>query len=118
MRGLSSERHYSQPVWVTTLAGVSQLRALACWRSLKKHPSRLFPLDEVGVFIQSVTDRKAAEWRKHIWKMHSLSYIHQPAACFVELKTETKGHARELDIQQPCCCVYGVSVPGEFRLRF
>ena len=23
MRGLSSERHYSQPVWVTTLAGVS-----------------------------------------------------------------------------------------------
>lgn len=81
--------------------------------SLEKHPSRLFPLDEVGVFIQSVTDRKAAQWRKHIWKLLIELYT-SASGVFLGTEYGDQKLRPRVDIQQPCCCVYGVSVPGEF----
>lgn len=92
-----------------TLASGSALMA-----SLGQHPARLFQVDEFGHFVAAVLDPKShAHHRREI--MTQLTTLWSSADTLV-VGTEyanQKDRPRK-DIQEPCACVYGSTVPLTF----
>lgn len=92
-----------------TLASGSALMA-----SLGQHPARLFQIDEFGHFVAAVLDPKShAHHRREI--MTQLTTLWSSADTLV-VGTEyanQKDRPRK-DIQEPCACVYGSTVPLTF----
>lgn len=81
--------------------------------SLERHPCRLFLLDEMGKFIKSVTGLRTASHREEIWTNLTELYTSAGGVYLGAEYSDQKLRPR-IDIMQPCCGVYGVTVPGSF----
>jgi hypothetical protein len=81
--------------------------------ALKIHPCRLFQLDEFGRFLGAVNSRRAPAYKTEIWtNLMKLS----TSASGVLLGSEYADQTAKprVDITQPCCGIYGTTVPGTF----
>jgi hypothetical protein len=96
------------------LGGETLASGSAVMTSVAQHPVRLFQVDEFGHFIAAVLDPKThAHHRREI--MTNLTTLWSSASEVV-LGTEyanAKDRPR-IDIQQPCVCLYGSTVPQTF----
>jgi hypothetical protein len=81
--------------------------------SLERHPCRLFLLDEMGKFVKSVAGAKASPWREEIWTNLTELYTSSGSVYLGSEYADQKDRPR-VDIIQPCCSIYGVTVPGAF----
>jgi hypothetical protein len=81
--------------------------------SLERHPCRLFLLDEMGKFVGSVTGPKVASHREEIWTNLTELFTSASGVYLGSEYSDQKLRPR-IDIVQPCCSVYGVTVPGPF----
>jgi Bifunctional DNA primase/polymerase, N-terminal/Primase C terminal 2 (PriCT-2)/Protein of unknown function (DUF3987) len=95
------------------LGGEELASGSALLTSLSKHPSRLFQIDEMGKFLASVNNKKASPHKLEIWTNLTKLYT---SAGGVYLGTEyaNQEDRPRVDIKQPCCSVYGVTVPEVF----
>jgi Protein of unknown function (DUF3987) len=81
--------------------------------SLERHPCRLFLLDEMGKFIKSVTGPRVASHREEIWTYLTELYTSANSRFLGSEYSDQKLRPR-IDIVQPCCSIYGVTVPSVF----
>lgn len=81
--------------------------------SIERHPCRLFLLDEMGKFVRSVTGFKAPAHREEIWTILTELYTSAGSVYLGAEYADQKLRPR-VDIREPCCSIYGVTVPGPF----
>lgn len=79
--------------------------------SLERHPCRVFLLDEMGRFVKSVTGPRVASHREEIWTNLTELYTSAGSIYLGAEYSDQKLRPR-IDIVQPCCSIYGVTVPG------
>lgn len=95
------------------LGGEEIASGSALLTSLKRHPCRLFQIDELGKFLGSVSGKKGSQHKADAWTNLTKLYT---SAGGVYLGTEyaDQDTRPRVDIQQPCAALYGVTVPGTF----
>lgn len=83
---------------------------------LSKSPNFVYPIDEVGFMLSSVTDKKKAP--KHLTdiignftEMYSLANETFFGTSYADQSDQ--GKPRQV-IEQPCLCLFGVTTPGSF----
>ena len=77
-----------------------------------RHNCRVYMIDEIGHFIGGVTDRRAAQHRSDI--LPKLTVLWSSASTYMagrELAEQRDESAHRMDVDQPCVCVYGSTVP-------
>ncbi|HEV7266172.1 MAG TPA: bifunctional DNA primase/polymerase [Falsiroseomonas sp.] len=81
--------------------------------SLQLHPARLFQLDEFGQFLKLVLSPRAPFHKAAIWseltKLYTSAAEPYIGAEYADQKTKPR-----VTIEQPCACLWGVTVPGPF----
>jgi hypothetical protein len=81
--------------------------------SLQLHPARLFQLDEFGQFLKLVLAPRAPFHKAAIWseltKLYTSAAEPYIGAEYADQKTKPR-----VTIEQPCACLWGVTVPGPF----
>lgn len=81
--------------------------------SLQLHPARLFLLDEFGQFVKLVLAPRAPFHKAAIWseltKLYTSAAEPYIGAEYADQKTRPR-----VTIEQPCACLWGVTVPGPF----
>lgn len=81
--------------------------------SLKKHPCRLFQLDEIGKFIAECTNKNASPHKKEIWKNFTVLYT-SAGSMMVGTEYANQAERPRENIEEPCASIYGVTVPETF----
>ncbi len=81
--------------------------------SLQLHPARLFQVDEFGQFLRLVLNPRAPIHKSAIWAELTKLYTSAADPYIGAEYADQKARPRST-IQQPCACVWGVSVPGPF----
>lgn len=77
-----------------------------------RHNCRVYMIDEIGHFIGGVTDRRAAQHRSDI--LPKLTVLWSSASTYMagrELAEQRDESSHRMDVDQPCVCVYGSTVP-------
>ncbi len=77
-----------------------------------RHNCRVYMIDEIGHFIGGVIDRRAAQHRSDI--LPKLTVLWSSASTYMagrELAEQRDESAHRMDVDQPCVCVYGSTVP-------
>ena len=81
--------------------------------SLQRHPARLFQVDEFGQFLKLVLGPRAPAHKAAIWseltKLYTSAAEPYIGAEYADQKTRPR-----VTIEQPCACIWGVTVPGPF----
>lgn len=81
--------------------------------SLQHHPVRLFQLDEFGQFLKLVLAPRAPAHKAAIWT--ELTKLFTSAAePFIGSEYADQKTKPRVTIEQPCACLWGVTVPGPF----
>ena len=109
MRRLLVEAGLGSYLGGETIASGSGLLA-----SVAAHPARLFQVDEFGHFVSAVLDpRSHAHHRREI--MTNLTSLWtSTAGVMIGTEYANQKDRPRIDIQQPCVCVYGSTVPQTF----
>lgn len=81
--------------------------------SLQVHPARLFQLDEFGQFLRLVRNPRAPSHKAAIWTELTKLYT-SAAEPYIGAEYADQKERPRKTIQQPCACVWGVTVPGPF----
>ena len=81
--------------------------------ALGRHPSMLFQIDEMGLWLQGILGQKAANHQKEIWANLTELYTSANMPFGGTEYANQKDNARVV-IHQPNACLYGTSVPNEF----
>lgn len=81
--------------------------------AMERHPCKLFLLDEMGKFIKSVTAPKVGTHREEIWTFITELYTSSDSVFLGSEYADQNAKPRG-DIEQPCLCIWGVTVPGAF----
>lgn len=95
------------------LGGEKIASGSALLSAVSSHPCKLFLLDEFGKFVKSVASAKASSHREEIWTNLTELYTSAGSIYLGSEYSDQKLRPR-VDIEQPCCVVYGVTVPGAF----
>lgn len=95
------------------MAGENIASGRAVLTSLGKHPARLFQIDELGLFLRTVTGRAAPGHRMEIWSELLKLYSRAKGSYGGTEYADQKENAR-VDLQQPHCCLYGMTTPSTF----
>ncbi len=95
------------------LGGEELASGSAVMSAVARHPALLFQIDEFGHFLQCVLDPKShAHHRREI--MSALTKLWTSADSFVRGTEYANQRERpRIDIDQPCVCLYGSTVPEE-----
>jgi hypothetical protein len=95
------------------LGGEELASGSAVMSAVARHPALLFQIDEFGHFLQCVLDTKShAHHRREI--MSSLTKLWTSADSFIRGTEYANQKDRpRIDIDQPCVCLYGSTVPEE-----
>lgn len=81
--------------------------------ALGRHPSMLFQIDEMGLWLQNVLGRNASSHQREIWA--NLTELFTSANLpFGGTEYANQKEAPRVVIHQPNACLYGTSVPNEF----
>jgi len=81
--------------------------------SLQHHPVRLFQVDEFGQFLKLVLSPRAPTHKAAIWTELTKLYT-SAAEAFIGAEYADQKTKPRVTIQQPCACLWGVTVPGPF----
>ena len=81
--------------------------------SLQHHPVRLFQVDEFGQFLKLVLSPRAPTHKAAIWTELTKLYT-SAAEAFIGAEYADQKIKPRVTIQQPCACLWGVTVPGPF----
>ncbi len=81
--------------------------------SLQLHPARLFQLDEFGQFLKLVLAPRAPFHKAAIWSELTKLYT-SAAEPYIGTEYADQGKRPRVTIEQPCACLWGVTVPGPF----
>jgi hypothetical protein len=81
--------------------------------SLQLHPARLFLLDEFGQFLKLVLAPRAPFHKAAIWSELTKLYTSAAEPYIGAEYADQKARPR-VTIEQPCACIWGVTVPGPF----
>lgn len=79
--------------------------------SLQLHPARLFLLDEFGQFLKLVLASRAPFHKAAIWSELTKLYTSAAEPYIGAEYADQKARPR-VTIEQPCACLWGVTVPG------
>lgn len=95
------------------LGGEEIASGAALFTSLKKHPCRLFQIDEMAEFLRGAIGQKASTHKAEIWS--NLTKLFTSAnRVMIGAEYANQVERPRIDIVQPCCGFYGVTVPREF----
>lgn len=95
------------------LGGEEIASGSALYASLKRHPCRLFQIDEMGKFMAKSTGKKAAGYKAEVWE--NLTKLFTSAnRTMIGTEYANQEERPRIDIVQPCCSFWGVTVPGRF----
>ena len=81
--------------------------------SLQHHPVRLFQVDEFGQFLKLVLSPRAPAHKSAIWTELTKLYT-SAAEAFIGAEYADQKIKPRVTIEQPCACLWGVTVPGPF----
>jgi hypothetical protein len=81
--------------------------------SLQHHPVRLFQVDEFGQFLKLVLSPRAPTHKAAIWTELTKLYT-SAAEAFIGAEYADQKTKPRVTIEQPCACLWGVTVPGPF----
>lgn len=81
--------------------------------SLQIHPCRLFQVDEFGQFLKLVLAPRAPFHKAAIWSELTKLYT-SAAEPYIGTEYSDQGKRPRVTIEQPCACLWGVTVPGPF----
>lgn len=81
--------------------------------ALQIHPSRLFQLDEFGQFLKLVLNPRSPFHKAAIWTEFTKLFTSAAEPYIGAEYADQKDRPRKT-IQQPCACVWGVTVPAPF----
>lgn len=81
--------------------------------SLQVHPSRLFVVDELGLFLAGVTGKRVPPHRAEIWAELLRLYSRAKGTYRGAEYADQRAKAR-VDLQQPNACFYGTTTPSTF----
>ena len=81
--------------------------------ALQMHPSRLFQLDEFGQFLKLVLNPRSPFHKTAIWTEFTKLFTSAAEPYIGSEYADQKERPRKT-IQQPCACVWGVTVPAPF----
>ena len=79
--------------------------------SLQHHPVRLFQVDEFGQFLKLVLSPRAPTHKAAIWTELTKLYT-SAAEPFIGSEYADQKTKPRVTIEQPCACIWGVTVPG------
>lgn len=95
------------------LGGETVASGRAVLSSLERHPSRLFQVDEFGLFLTGVTGKKAAPHKAEIWS-ELMKLYSRAKGTYRGTEYANKKENPRIDIVQPCVCFYGTTTPSTF----
>lgn len=95
------------------LGGENLASGRAVLASLHQHPSRLFQIDELGLFLKGVTGKNAPSHKAEIWSELMKLYSRARGIYRGTEYANQKENAR-IDLNQPCTCFYGTTTPMTF----
>jgi hypothetical protein len=81
--------------------------------SLQRHPARLFQVDEFGQFLKQVLAPRAPAHKASIWSELTKLYT-SAAEPYIGTEYADQKTRPRVTIEQPCACIWGVTVPGPF----
>jgi hypothetical protein len=81
--------------------------------SLQRHPVRLFQVDEFGQFLKAVLSPRAPAHKAAIWSELTKLYT-SAAEPYIGTEYADQKTKPRVTIEQPCACLWGVTVPGPF----
>jgi hypothetical protein len=81
--------------------------------SLQRHPARLFQIDEFGQFLKLVLAPRAPTHKAAIWAELTKLYTSAAEPYIGAEYADQKARPR-VTIEQPCACIWGVTVPRPF----
>jgi hypothetical protein len=81
--------------------------------SLQRHPARLFQVDEFGQFLKLVLAPRAPAHKAAIWAELTKLYTSAAEPYIGAEYADQKARPR-VTIEQPCACIWGVTVPAPF----
>ena len=81
--------------------------------SLQIHPARLFQVDELGQFLKLVLAPRAPFHKAAIWSELTKLYT-SAAEPYIGTEYADQGKRPRVTIEQPCACLWGVTVPSPF----
>lgn len=81
--------------------------------AMERFPAKLFMLDEFGLMLQGMLAKRAAAHMKGIWQKWMTFYTSSESiylgAEYADQKLKPRQH-----VNQPCACIFGTTVPGQF----
>lgn len=95
------------------LAGETIASGRAVLSSLEHHPSKLFQVDEFGMFLTGVTGKKAPSHKAEIWS-ELMKLYSRAKGVYRGTEYANKKENPRVDIHQPCVNFYGTTTPGTF----
>lgn len=108
IKNIAYESGCQQLMGGETIASGAGLRS-----SLEEYPTRLFLLDEFGITLQGLTSKNAGSYQRDIIATLMKLYSSYGSVYYGTEYSDKKMRAR-VDIQSPCCVVYGTSTHQEF----
>ena len=81
--------------------------------ALQRHPARLFQVDEFGQFLKLVLAPRAPFHKAAIWAELTKLYT-SAAEPYISAEYADQRARPRVTIEQPCACIWGVTVPGPF----
>lgn len=96
------------------LGGENLASGAGLLQSLAGHPARLFVLDELGMFLKTVTGKNAAPHMAEIWSEFIKIFSRAKEKYFGKEYANRDGKNERIDIWYPHPCVYGMTTPSTF----
>ena len=95
------------------LGGENLASGRAVLSSLEQHPARLFQIDELGLFLRTVTSKAAPGHKAEIWSEMMKLYSRAKGTYGGTEYADQRANAR-VNLQQPHACLYGMTTPSTF----
>jgi len=95
------------------LGGETLASGRAVLSSLEQHPARLFQVDELGLFLKTITGKHAPGHKADIWSELMKLYSRAKGVYLGTEYANQKENAR-VNLQMPHACFNGTTTPGTF----
>lgn len=95
------------------LGGENLASGRAVLSSLEGHPARLFQIDELGLFLRTITGKNVPGHKAEIWSELLKLYSRAKGVYGGTEYADQKQNAR-VNLQQPHACLYGLTTPSTF----
>lgn len=95
------------------LGGETLASGRAVLSSLEQHPARLFQVDELGLFLKTITGKHAPGHKADIWSELMKLYSRAKGVYLGTEYANQKENAR-VNLHSPHACFYGTTTPATF----